>query len=234
MRWIFLIILVGISVYVASQTISDEYLPHLFSNLSIITAITVTLFIVFVVKKYTGTNFHLAFVALFVGYIGYFLAEISYYIMELNGLEAYPSEADWLYLVFYTGAILHLVFTIRQFIHIKTHHILLLSLTVIVGVLSYSFVVLDEPMASYSGVFVIFNTILVVLSLFTALKLRKTILEIPWIWLSVGIMIGGLFDIVYYVREVTVGYEYGSIEDIMWIVSDVMILLGLYIHRKTI
>lgn len=233
-RLILFIIGITLLVYVITQVVPEEYqyISSIFSiTLAGIVSITCILLLV---KRYKSSRFFLAFLSLGVGFLGYMFAEVTWLYLDFQGIETYPSVADYFYLIFYAGAILHLIFTLRQFVTVKVSHVLGIITLIALSTIVYSVVIMFESGDNYTMLFILLNSALVVLALYTVIRLKRTLLSIPWVFLSIGIIIGGIFDIVYYVRETTVGYQYGDIEDSMWILSDLIIVAGLYLHRKAI
>lgn len=201
-------------------------------------------FAVSIISFYVSTRYRkltLSFVFLGAAFLSYGMAEMYWYIIDLQGLEPYQTGIDLIYVMYYSFAILHVISTLKA-LHAKMSTENLLLAIIIMASLTgiYVFVSLasdvDHDTFIYGGFFVALSASLVALATVTVIKTYSTMLTKSWIFIGLAILIASLTDVWYYTQENLTGYEYGQfpLMDGLWTATDIILLIGIILHRRKI
>src|SRR3989338_11445691 len=186
-------------VYVTSTTI-----PLTVAILSFVTA-----------KKYSGIGVYgKSYIALGIGFIGFFLGEFTYLIYEqVLGLDPYPSIADVFYYLLYVMIIVYLVLHIRFFAK-KVQNKDKLMIGIISSIITISYTIISASKIGelnfdfyYGIVFVSIVSVTLGLTVYGFRIFQKGIVGTTWFLLTVGILLFTVGDSWYYYIELFEGYD---------------------------
>lgn len=198
---------------------------------------------VLMVIRYDGTKtLRASFILLATAFVFYSIAELLWYLLDLQGIEPYQNWPDLFYTVYFIFAIAHVIKTIKFF---KAKGFFLTPLNKIqlmsfVGVASVLYIIYASGSSLfdllYGLAFVILAATLASATIIGVIRVQNTKLGNAWLLIGVSIILASVLDICYYMLEVVNGYEYGQYVflDIGWLVSDILIVIGIIIHRRTI
>ncbi len=237
-----LIIGAAIAVQLYFSTLTEEQLGTSVFAGSLISSASISTAGIIITKKYWGTEvFGRAYLFLSFGYISYFVAEVLYYTIDLYlGIDPYPSVADVFFFGYYPLALLHLIINIKYFnpnFSIKQKLWVIIFPAVIFFIYSYtSFIEFEEPSFDYfyGIIFVLGASILLSFAILGASIFRKGVVWTAWLLLVIGILISSVGDVWYYYLEVFEEYSDLHPVNVMWYVSDFLIVYSLIKHRKII
>jgi len=197
---------------------------------------------IYVGKRYGGSQiFGRAYTALGIGFIFYFMGEITWYYYEtVLEIYPYPSLADVFYLAFYPFLIFHLIVHIRYFKR-KTDD----STKILFIVLAASFVMFyaHTTIQDYQEInaefllglaYVILAASLLSLAIHGAIVFNQSVLSGVWVLLMIGILMYSLADLWYYYLEWFEMYTGVHAVNSLWIFGFLIILYALIKHEKTI
>lgn len=193
-----------------------------------------------IAKRYWGTNvFGKSYLAFAIGYLAYFIAEVLYYTFDLYlGIEPYPSVADIFFFGLYPFSLAHLILNIRFFnpkFSIKQKAWLIVVPAIIFFIYSYTTLIeYEEPNFDfyYGIIFVLGASVVFAFAVLGASIFRKGVLGVAWLLLVCGILISTVGDVWYYYLEVFEEYSNLHPVNVMWYVSDFLIIYALAKHRK--
>ena len=171
--------------------------------------------------------------------MAYFIAEVLYYSFDLYlGIEPYPSVADIFFFALYPFSLIHLILNIRFFnpkFSIKQKAWLIVVPAIIFSIYSYTTLIeYEEPNFDYyyGIIFVLGASIVFAFAVLGASVFRKGVLGVAWLLLVCGILISTVGDVWYYYLEVFEEYSDLHPVNVMWYVSDFLIIYALAKHRK--
>ena len=191
--------------------------------------------------RYRGTKvLGISFAFLGVAFAFYGVAELLWYHLDSIGVEPHHNWPDLFYIGYYGFAILHIVKTLNYFKSKgmfltrvdKAWGILVVALVVIIYMASTFDAGIEESL--YGLPFVLLAATLLTLAFIATMRLYDTGLSRAWILIGLSILITTFVDVPYYVVEVAFGYDYGQypLIDIGWAISDMLMILGIFLHRK--
>lgn len=209
---------------------------------SIIAGFTVGGMSTYISRKYK--KFFLPFVFLAISFFSYGAAEIGYYYLEeIEELEPYGSVIDLVYSMYFVFALLHVGMTIyrlgAKFLQPEYHIIAVLVFGLLLSgyvIASLSYEELDYDWFVYGLSFVIMASLLAAFTVVAILKCRNTIIMRSWIFMGASILISSVIDVWYFTQENITGYEYGQfpLMDIGWFATDILIIIGIVYHNRSI
>lgn len=193
-------------------------------------------------KKYSGIGVYgKAYMALGIGFVGFFLGDFTYFIYEqVLGLDPYPSIADVFYYLLYVGIIAYLLLHIRFFTKkIQATDKLMIGIVSAIAALSYTLISASEigelNFDFYYGiVFVSIVSVTLGLSVYGFRIFQKGIVGTTWLLLTVGILLFVVGDSWYYYIELFEGYDLRHPVISLWYVGQFFIIYSLLHHRKTL
>jgi len=193
-------------------------------------------------KKYSGIGVYgKAYMALGIGFIGFFLGDFTYFIYEqVLGLDPYPSIADVFYYLLYVMIIAYLLLHIRFFTKkIQTTDKLMIGIVSAITTVSYTLISASEigelNFDFYYGiVFVSIVSVTLGLSVYGFRIFQKGIVGTTWLLLTVGILLFMVGDSWYYYIELFEGYDLRHPVISLWYVGQFFIIYSLLHHRKTL
>ena len=188
-------------------------------------------------RRYLGVSF----LFLSAGFMAYAVSELVWVHNVYMGLETYPNPfIDGLYFCYFALALLHVGYTIRHFGLGQKQHLPNIIIAGLVGALvaggTYAVTSngVEEFDFFYGLPFVILAGGLFGASGFVLFKLRCNLVTWPWMFIGTAIMMASGVDIYYYILENVGLYQYGNIADTLWFVTDIIMIIGLYMYRKAI
>lgn len=199
----------------------------------------------FMVTRYKNTkHLGMAFVFLMVAFVFYFVGETLWYLYDHYGQEAYGNMPDFFYVGYYAFAILHVTYTLsyfkterKRFTNTDIMFVSAITMTTVLGFLTLAQAEETEiGQIWYSLGFVGMSALLISFSCIAVIRIQNTLIFRPWILIGLAILVATIFDVLYWTVEIVSGYEYGQYltMDIAWFVTDVIILIGIILHRKCI
>lgn len=237
---IVLIISAAIAVQLLFTVLSEEDLGPTVFAASLISSAAVSTASFVIAKRYWGTHiFGKAYLAFAIGYLCYFIAEVLYYSFDLYlGIEPYPSVADIFFFALYPFSLIHLILNINFFcpkLSLKQKTWLIAFPALVFALYAFtSFLEFEEPNFDfyYGIIFVLGASVVLAYAILGASIFRKGVLGVAWLLLVVGILVSTVGDVWYYYLEVFEEYSDLHPVNIMWFVSDFLIIYALAKHRK--
>lgn len=194
--------------------------------------------------KYRGAQvFGRAYLALSIGYLSIFFAELTYAIYDIvYDIEPYPSIADIFFFMLYPLLLTYLLLNIRFFspkIGIKSKlWIILMPLLVLTG---YAVVATTEGEISvfefdffYGIIFVYFATLTLAVAVVGAIILKEGVIGKAWLILVIGILLNNLGDIWYYNLELFGTYDLIHPVNMFWYSGYLVVIYALIKHKRTL
>jgi hypothetical protein len=201
-------------------------------------------FIVATISFYISTKYRklsLSFVFLGIAFLAYGMAELYWYVLDLEGMEPYQTGVDMMYTIYYLFAILHVIATLKALsarLSVENMALVIIFMAALTGVYIIMSLASDTDDHSfvYGGFFVLLASTLAAFSLVAVIKMYATMLTRTWLIIGTAILMASLTDVWYYTQENITGYEYGQfpLMDILWAVTDIMMVAGIIIHRRKI
>ena len=236
------IILIGISVYVALNIISEENVGILAFGLSVLFSASVAIF-AFIVSKQNSTGvLRKAYFFLGLGFSSYAIAEVLYYTFDLIlNIEVYPSIVDVFFFALYPLLLGHLLYNIKFFQtkYTKFQKVLIPTIP-FVALTTYAFMSLSIPDAEanfdfyYGFIFVFASSLTLSFTIIGASIFRQGAISVVWFLLLIGLMINAVADIWYYHLEIFGGYFDEHPVTVIWYIANMFIIYALYKHQKII
>lgn len=197
-----------------------------------------------VVKKYKGTQvFGKAYLALSLGYLSIFFAEVTYAVYDIvYDIEPYPSIADVFFFLLYPLLLTYLFINIKFFspkLGKKSKlWIIVMPLIVLLG---YSILSTTEGEISilefdfyYGIVFVYSATLTLAVAIVGASIFRQGAIGKAWLILVIGILLNNLGDLWYYNLELFEGYDLTHPVNMFWYSGYLVVIYALLKHKKTL
>ena len=197
-----------------------------------------------VAYKYRGTQvFGKSYLALSLGYLSIFFAELTYAIYDIiYNVEPYPSIADVFFFLLYPLLLTYLMMNIKFFapkISIKSKlWIIVMPLLVLLG---YSILSTTEAEISifefdffYGTIFVYFATLTLAVAVVGAVILKEGVIGKSWLILVIGILLNNLGDIWYYNLELFDAYDLLHPVNMFWYSGYMVVIYALVKHKKTL
>lgn len=241
---------VGIAVLVISFHVGINYFTSgddadtIVSIFSMFVPLTLAIIGFSVVRKYKGTQvFGRSYLALSLGYLSIFFAELTYAIYDIvYDIEPYPSIADVFFFLLYPLLLTYLILNIRFFapkIGKKSKAwIILMPLVVLLG---YSVLSTTEGEISvfefdfyYGIIFVYFATLTLAVAVVGALILKEGVIGKAWLILVIGILLNNLGDLWYYNLELFGDYDLLHPVNMFWYSGYLVVIYALIKHKKTL
>jgi hypothetical protein len=242
---IFIIIAAGLIAYqLYMYTFPSADDPNLKIVVTIVTTATALVGAIagfFIAKRYWKSGiFGTSYFALAVGMLCNALGERIYYYLDSQGQVPSPSIADWIWLAFYPLIFYHLVKNIRFFqpkIRLPVKVLIILIPIVITGV--YAFVdygiETSADMAFLLGLaYIVGSSITLSASILGALIFRQGTVGVPWLLLTLGLVLTTLGDNWYSYLEVYNLYTYPHPVNLLWYGGYLVIAYALYKHKKVL
>ncbi len=195
-----------------------------------------------IAKRYFGTHvFGRAYIALALGFLMIFLAEVAYLVYDLVlEIDPYPSIADVFFFSFYPLAIIHLALNINFF----KSKLGLVKKSWVIGipvVLTALWSITSFQEGSqfdfdfYFGLsFVIVSSITLSLSLLGASIFKDGMLGKAWLILVIGIAALNFGDLWYYYLEIFDGYDLTHPVNLFWFSGYWILVYALIKHKSII
>lgn len=234
------ILLLGVGIYVLFNTLDEDTVSVIVFPLSVLFSSGVSVMAFFVSKKYWGTEiFGKAYLLLGIGYLSYTIAEITYYTLDILGHETYPSIADVFFFMLYPPIFIYLVLNIRFFkVKITKLQKIWGSAIPILALTAYvtlSLLVADTEMNFdfdfwFGFGFVTAASVVLSLSVLCASIVKQSMFGVILLLLTVGIFLNAVGDVWYYHLEVFGLFTDSHLVNIVWHVSNMIMVFGLYTH----
>ena len=207
---------------------------------AIIAGITVGGIALYTAMRYR--KFFYSFLFLGLSFLSYGITEAAWLAVEMAEMDLYPSTIDAGYVAYFGFAILHVLtilrimkghrFNVEQLVIVVT---LTVSLIGMYGIASLSEDI-DHEVFLYGGFFATLAAILASLTLIAMTTFYPTALKMAWLFIGSSIFIASLTDVWYYAQENVTGYNYVDfpLMDGLWIVTDIIMVAGIVLHRRAI
>lgn len=242
--------IIGIAVLVVSFHIIINYFVStdnsdlIVSIFSFVNPLIVTIIGFYVARKYgTSQVFGKSHIALSLGFLSIFLAEVTYMIYDIvYNIEPYPSIADVFFFLLYPFLLIYLFLNIRFFVpklsKLAKIWIIVMPLVVLLG---YSILSTTKAEISifefdfyYGIIFVYVVTLTLSVAVVGAFILKAGVIGKAWIILVSGILLLTIGDIWYYNLELFEGYDLTHPVNMFWYAGYWAVTYALIKHKKTI
>lgn len=197
-----------------------------------------------VVKKYKGTQiFGRAYLALSLGYLSIFFAEVTYAVYDIvYDIEPYPSIADVFFFLLYPLLLTYLFINIKFFAPNLGRNsklwIILMPLIVLLGYSILSTTIGEISVLEfdfyYGIVFVYAATLTLAVAVVGASIFRQGAIGMAWLILVIGILLNNIGDIWYYNLELFGGYDLVHPVNMFWYSGYIVVIYALLKHKKTL
>ena len=197
-----------------------------------------------VVRKYKGTQiFGKAYLALSLGYLSIFFAEVTYAVYDIvYDIEPYPSIADVFFFLLYPLLLTYLFINIKFFApNLGKKSKLWIIIMPLVVLLGYSILSTTEGEISvlefdfyYGIVFVYSATLTLAVAIVGASIFKQGAIGKAWLILVIGILLNNIGDIWYYNLELFEGYDLVHPVNMFWYSGYLVVIYALIKHKKTL
>jgi hypothetical protein len=224
--------------------ISPENTDTIVSIFSFLNPLVVAIIGFSVVIKYRGTLvFGKSYLALSLGFLSIFLAEVTYTIYDLvYNIEPYPSIADVFFFMLYPCLLIYLFLNIRFFSPKISKRakiwIVLMPLMVLLG---YAILSTTEAEISifefdfyYGIIFVYAVTLTLSVAVIGAFIFKEGVIGKAWMLFVTGILLLTIGDIWYYNLELFGGYDLTHPVNLFWYAGYWVTVYALIKQKKTI
>lgn len=236
-KWILAVLIYIFSVYVALTVLfQEDFLIFstplmLISALGITTSLSVNLMIHY---KNKSPRFAKSYFFLSIAFASYTIAELIWALLDVAGLDPYPSLAEPFYVLYFVGSGLFCIamFWCRRDIISASVKATALAASFL-NFTFYFFLSLDnwgsETFLIDTGFmvlssFLIGTATLAALAAWRAPKLRKV-----WILIGAALFFNSIADLFYY--SDTQGFLYSDVSNIIWFGTTLLLFYALYLHR---
>jgi hypothetical protein len=229
---------------IINYLISPENTDSIVSIFSFFNPLMVTIIGFSVVAKYRGTLiFGKSYLALSLGFLSIFLAEVTYMIYDLvYNIEPYPSIADVFFFMLYPLLLVYLFKNIKFFaskISIRAKiWIISMPLTVLAGysILSTTLgeISIFEFDFYYGIIFVYVVTLTLSVAIVGAFIFKEGVIGKAWILFVTGILLLTIGDVWYYNLEIFGEYDLLHPVNMFWYAGYWVIIYALIKQKRTI
>ena len=235
-------IIIGIFAIQAIITYSEEEPTALIYILSMGVPLIVGILSLVTGKRYKGMLVYgRAYTALGIAFLGLFGGELTYLIYEeYLELDPYPSIGDLFFFLLYVFTIMYLVIHIRFFSTKIANIDKLWMIAIPIGITAIywmiSFPILEGFNFDfyYGIVFVAAISSTLSLAVYGIRIFQASLTGIPWIILSIGILLFTLGDTWYYTLELYEGYELVHPVNLLWYAGYFIMIYALTLRRKVL
>ncbi len=240
---------VGIAILVISFHIGINYfIPEDYSDtavsiFSMFVPLALAIIGFTVVRNYHGTAvFGRAYLALSIGYLSIFFAEVTYAVYDIvYNIEPYPSIADIFFFLLYPLLLTYLFMNIRFFSpklgNKSKIWIILMPILVLIG---YSLVSISQDVGVlefdfyYGVIFVYTATLTLAVAVVGASIFKQGVIGKAWLILVIGILLNNIGDIWYYNLELFGEYDLVHPVNMFWYSGYLVVMYALLKHKKTL
>jgi hypothetical protein len=242
---IFIVIIAGLLAYqfylYSFKSPDDPNIELVETTVTTVTALIASVIGFFVAKRYWNSKvFGTSYLALALGMLMNAVGERVYYFLEHIGQTPSPSVADIFWLAFYPLAFYHLARNISFFkakIRLPVKALVILLPIVITGV--YAFLEYGQEQAADTTFFLglaytIGGSVILSGAILGAIIFRQGILGVPWLVLTMGIILTTAGDVWYSYVDLYNGYTITHVLNLLWYAGYLVIAYALYKHKKVI
>lgn len=229
---------------IINYVISPENTDSIVSIFSFLNPLIVSIIGFSVVVKYRGTLiFGKSYLALSLGFLSIFLAEVTYMIYDLvYNIEPYPSIADVFFFMLYPFLLFYLFKNIKFFSPKISRKVKVWVIGMPIAVLvTYSILSVTIGEISifefdfyYGIIFVYAVTLTLSVAVIGALIFKEGVIGKAWILFVTGILLMTIGDIWYYNLEVFGEYDLLHPVNMFWYAAYWVIIYALIKQKKTI
>jgi len=219
----------------------DQTVDFLASLIYSLTALIAAIAAFVISRRYWNSEvFGKSYLALAVGMMMNVLGEGIYYVLEQQSQVPSPSISDWASLSFYPLAFYHLTKNISFFKPtIRKSLKLFVILMPIVITSVYAFIQFGEEQAADTTFFlglayIVGGTVILSASILGAAVFRQGVLGVPWLILTLGIVLSTVGDVLYSYLDVYNLYTVQHPVNLLWSSGFLVIAYALYKHKKVI
>ena len=238
-RIIVLIIAGVIAFQIYLSYIVDDPVPIVYGT-SMSVPLTVAVLSFMTARRYSGVLVYgRAYIALGIGFMGFFLGEFTYFIYEqVLRLDPYPSLADIFYYLLYVMIIIYLILHIRFFVK-KVQILDKLMIGAIASIITIAYTLISASEIGelnfdfyYGIVFISIVSVTLGLSVYGFRIFQKGVVGTTWILLTTGILLFTIGDSWYYYIELFEGYNLRHPVLTLWYIGLFLIIYSLLHNRK--
>ena len=219
----------------------DPTVNFLASFIYSITALIAAAAAFFISKRYWNSEvFGKSYLALAFGMIMNVLGEGIYYVLEQQGQVPSPSISDWASLSFYPLAFYHLAKNISFFKPVirKPLKLFVIAIPIVVSSI-YAFIQYGQEQAADTTFFlglayIVGGTVILSAAILGSAVFRQGVLGVPWLILTLGIVLSTVGDVWYSYLDVYNLYTVQHPVNLLWSAGFLVIAYALYKHKKVI
>ncbi len=229
---------------IVNYVISPENTDTVVSIFSFLNPLIVTIIGFSVVIKYRGTLvFGKSYLALSLGFLSIFLAEVTYMIYDIvYNIEPYPSIADIFFFMLYPCLLIYLFLNIRFFSpKISKRAKIWIGLMPLIILLGYSILSTTEGEITifefdfyYGIIFVYAVTLTLSVAVIGAFIFKEGAIGKSWMLFVAGILLLTIGDIWYYNLELFEGYDLTHPVNLFWYAGYWVTVYALIKQKRTI
>ena len=239
-----IIALVVLFHIIVNYYVSPENTDSIVSIFSFLNPLVVTIIGFSVVIKYRGSLvFGKSYLALSLGFLSVFLAEVTYTVYDIvYNIEPYPSIADIFFFMLYPGLLAYLFLNIRFFSpKISKRAKIWISLMPLAVLIGYSVLSTTEAEISifefdfyYGIIFVYAVTLTLSVAVIGAFIFKEGAIGKAWMLFVAGILLLTIGDVWYYNLELFEGYDLVHPVNLFWYAGYWVTIYALIKQKKTI
>lgn len=229
---------------IVNYYVSPENTDSIVSIFSFLNPLVVTIIGFSVVIKYRGSLvFGKSYLALSLGFLSVFLAEVTYTVYDIvYNIEPYPSIADIFFFMLYPGLLAYLFLNIRFFSpKISKRAKIWISLMPLAVLIGYSVLSTTEAEISifefdfyYGIIFVYAVTLTLSVAVIGAFIFKEGAIGKAWMLFVAGILLLTIGDVWYYNLELFEGYDLVHPVNLFWYAGYWVTIYALIKQKKTI
>lgn len=229
---------------IINYVISPDDTDNIVSIFSFLNPLIVTIMGFSVVAKYRGTLvFGKSYLALSLGFLSIFLAEVTYMVYDvIYNIEPYPSIADVFFFMLYPFLLAYLFLNIKFFATKISRRakawIIAMPLTVLLGYSILSTTVGEISIFEfdfyYGIIFVYAVTLTLSVAVIGALIFKEGVIGKAWILFVAGILLLTIGDIWYYNLELFGEYDLLHPVNMLWYAGYWVIIYALIKQKRII
>lgn len=229
---------------IVNYYVSPENTDSIVSIFSFLNPLVVTIIGFSVVIKYRGSLvFGKSYLALSLGFLSVFLAEVTYTVYDIvYNIEPYPSIADIFFFMLYPGLLAYLFLNIIFFSpKISKRAKIWISLMPLAVLIGYSVLSTTEAEISifefdfyYGIIFVYAVTLTLSVAVIGAFIFKEGAIGKAWMLFVAGILLLTIGDVWYYNLELFEGYDLVHPVNLFWYAGYWVTIYALIKQKKTI
>ncbi len=245
------IIAITIAIYFSMQIIDEDTISLILFPISVLFTGAAAIAALFVSKQHWGTAvFGKSYLTLGIGYLFYTIAEITFYVLDFLGYDNYPSIADVFFFLVYPCMAIHLFLNLRFFgielTKVQKIWMPIVSCTVVASYVILSIIVQENTVHNdylqiiqefgvdfyYGLIIVSASAVILAMVILGSTTFRTSLLGTVWLLLLVGFLINTFGDVWYYHLEIFGMYTDQHVVNVIWYLSNMVVIYALYKHKS--